>query len=282
MLTWFLRAFLCELGDRTFLITCILSAWCPWEGPRDRPGLSYEMVIERLLVWGGAVTGLSLWIYFGSLIKSQQGQIDGFCDCILAACMVIMMSKALRDLWRAEEEERKEKEKLQAVREKTPWTFGGQFLGTGSANQAADPQANSYGSVPGAASAGDSKTDSWGVTSVVLAFPLAFGLVFCSESGRESWTATDRPADFEDAIGALLGVGTAMLVAMLIGFILSKLMDTRLLFLVTIVLGIVALGSTSEAMLHLGGLEAIVAGKSVTQLLQIMLNKTGSSFLHSH
>lgn len=286
MFIWFLRALLSEVGDQSFILVFLLSAWCPWEGPRCGNGASFQ----RFLVWAGAMTALTLWIFFGSIFAKQQDVVRSACYWISAACLLMLVPRAFIEMRKSEAEDAKQQERLAGKKPVTVSSLGSHFIGTGSAHQAIDQQnaaaaVRDYGSLGPPSSFDKTASASDGFSSACLALSLPFILVFSLESGQDVWTASGHPQKFVEFLGAALGSAVAMLVAIIVGYILERqLLDTRLNFLVTVALCIVALGSVSQAVIHVGGLDLAAGRTSVMQLLQLLFNSKGppgSSFLHS-
>lgn len=97
-----LRAFLGELGDKTFLLTGILVAWCPWDGVRSNEKARYQ----QLLVFLAAVLALYVrtLLISAKTVKPSSETSNCVFEWMTFAFILILIPKACAELRRTDAE----------------------------------------------------------------------------------------------------------------------------------------------------------------------------------
>jgi len=267
-----LRSFLGEVGDKTFFLSIVLTAWCPWGGIRR----DEEHLFQTLLVFAGGLVALVLRVVFESVGWSTFPFRDSVFEASSFIVLMILGMKAKLELDRADAHEQGSKRLPKAEgdggnpfnvkaedMEKTPadddakWNVGAfSAIAPGVAVAEQEQQAQGYGAIPLATSADGvfSERISDKLVSHILAFLVPLVLGFAVEAEDKSDVALMAPhMTTATAFGACLGFLPAVLVAVGIGYIANRqLSDPRLLFLIVMGLTSLSLVSLSQALMHLG------------------------------
>lgn len=244
----YILALLAELGDKTWVLTCICAVWCPWNGLRERtPKL---LKIECLLVLMGAAFALTLrtvLIAFGV----DPFYWDGFCN---TAATIILFVCACRATW----EWRCAIRDYQVARSEGV-SSGAKGLGSTDPNaaitDAVDPEKEGYGSMTGTFEINYNRTtfDWFVLLSLAFLFP-AFSIVCAEAMDRSQGVLVQVDHQRADlALGAPLGFFTASCMAVLFGYVVQKCFeDLRwMLLVVSSVLWILMLCCFRDALLRL-------------------------------
>lgn len=299
-----LRAFLGELGDKTFLLTGILVAWCPWDGVRSNEKARYQ----QLLVFLAAVLALYVrtLLISAKTVKPSSETSNCVYEWMTFAFILVLIPKACAELRRTEAEnamrERlNERAEARAGRgsQLSPKMGGGFFMGASGApfaradtEEAAEEQHQQPPRSPGRAdygSTGSPKNCSAAfpanfrdtLASNILAFFVPLVVIFCAEAEDKSEAAVmagGGPKNKSDVVGVMLGIPLALLLAAFIGFVMERqVSDNRLNFAAVLVLSILCLVSLSQALMHI---DAAVAqtptGAAAAHLLQIVPGEYGN------
>eukprot|EP00927_Polykrikos_kofoidii_P060182 TRINITY_DN55248_c0_g1_i1.p1 TRINITY_DN55248_c0_g1~~TRINITY_DN55248_c0_g1_i1.p1 ORF type:complete len:284 (-),score=56.25 TRINITY_DN55248_c0_g1_i1:23-874(-) len=250
MWPWFFRTFLGELGDKTFILTCVMSAWCPWSGVRYGP----HSRSQRALVCVGAV--FALWIRLSFLITMKQTMLwHAAFETTAAVLLFCLMPKAYLEFVRTEEDDSKQRALLAASTARLAHKDGNYgAMGMGSSFQDDSSLAPRGSSDPAEGLKAASASDE--CMGMVLAFLFTLILCLCAEAEDKSEVAlleAHVPKERGDVCAAFAGACCAAVFAVVIGFILERLVsDHRLNFLVLFALAGVAVCSSSQALLQLG------------------------------
>uniref|UniRef100_A0A7S4QGX9 GDT1 family protein n=1 Tax=Alexandrium monilatum TaxID=311494 RepID=A0A7S4QGX9_9DINO len=227
---YWLLAMLADLGDKTWMMTTVCSAWCPICGIRDNsPGVS---VLEYLLLFVGASFALvlrSILLAFGI----NPFAWDGFCEVSATVILLLAGLKATYE-WRCSLYE------------------GGDELAVRPPSTAEERLAikdlENTGKDAG-------ELDRWDWLKVLSTAMLLPGfIVLFTEAGDRSQgvltTASNTRADF--AIGASLGFVSSSLLAVVAGFVIKKRVTVKwLLFWVFALTWLVDISCLRDALLRL-------------------------------
>jgi len=95
----YLRSLLSELGDKTFFLTIVLAAWCPWEGIRG----SGDRLLQLCLVFAGAFLALALHaVQFLTAEPSASGRWTCTCEVLTCLFLFVLGAKAKLELGRVD------------------------------------------------------------------------------------------------------------------------------------------------------------------------------------
>jgi len=216
------RAVFSEIGDKTFFLAMLLSAWCPFGGLRT----SGRVTLQRMLVMLGAILALLLWTLLISVGVSRHW--CGFAFNI-ASCVgfTLMGMKALIEMVGRDSPEAK----TIADEENSANPFSS---ATDSFDSTAGPTEQklhkAYGSLPEEEHAhsteGCALFLSWAV-------PFVFGII--AESEDKSAVALIEGASMgaDTVLGAMIGYIPVILFAVFIGTLLERsFVQSRMLFVV--------------------------------------------------
>mmetsp|Transcript_19997 Transcript_19997/g.42702 ORF Transcript_19997/g.42702 Transcript_19997/m.42702 type:complete len:328 (-) Transcript_19997:68-1051(-) len=282
-----LRGFLGELGDKTFFLTVIFAAWCPWGGLRSGSDRSFQL----FLVFGGATVALASRVAFPAHDAAVEPPLRSAFDGVVAVALLLLATKARVELNHAEVsakrrhgllwstpqgggassrnpfEESAEEIKASHVCDWNPQAFARPAEPSPAApplpEEAAVGKAQAtvaaYGAMllpPTSADGVFSERISDDHVSSVLAFLAPLVLNFLAEAEDKSRDAL-LPPQFDPSagcalLGAALGLAVAVMLAVFVGYILEcQLSDRRALFSVASALLVLSLISISQALLHL-------------------------------
>jgi len=250
--------FISEVGDKTFFLTVILAAWCPFTGVR----YSTWSAVEQLLVWAGAVLAVVL-----RLLLIETGMTLSFFDlmCGLLALVGSVASgiAALVELKRAD---LKQKEmRRSGAKEPTAHTSAsaallteGGLLGNVKLYQGNTSLENDeFLSPTGYASVLQERDSTRGEFLAAFFLPSLF--CFVAEAGDKSQavisaTAASSLGLAEMFVGVTLGSAFALAAAVVLGFLLERtLSDRRLLWTAVSVLFALSAIFFSETFLKIYG-----------------------------
>lgn len=279
-----LRTAISQLGSKTFFLSAIFTAWCPWQGVRhpDQP-------LQTLLVFLGSFLSFALRIGLLGFVTDKRWEF-GLFDAVSCGLLFLLGVKARMDLASCDARE---------VRLRFNATSHGADAAGGSPdpekpkeafsqwNSAAfssflpgaeskEPQTTQYGTetqfVPsdGVLS---SRPDDRSVSNI-LAFLLTFVMLFLVQADdRSTMMLIQTGVEGADAIfGALVGILLPTMVAVLFGvFLEGSLIDSRLLFTVSATLFVLSFISLTQALLYLDAARPIQ--QKVTALLSLLVTE---------
>mmetsp|Transcript_34307 Transcript_34307/g.80001 ORF Transcript_34307/g.80001 Transcript_34307/m.80001 type:complete len:306 (+) Transcript_34307:84-1001(+) len=267
-----LRTFIGQLGSKTFFVSAILTAWCPWEGPRSHEDAGFQMLLVLLgsyLAWVARVLLLAF-----ATDKMWQFAV---CDGLSCFCFLVLGLRARSDLAGCDARD------LRARLRYTPsgadaagGTADGDVekpkdgLWSGEWNTAAfgailpsvlqpeprEPRTTQYGSAEQFASADGvfSSRVSDRTVSTLLALLAPLALVFLAQADDRTTTLLIQTGvDGPDAIcGALMALMICTIVSVVFGMIMERAMvDSRLMFTVSFALLTLSFVSLTQALLYL-------------------------------
>eukprot|EP00927_Polykrikos_kofoidii_P066904 TRINITY_DN62465_c0_g1_i1.p1 TRINITY_DN62465_c0_g1~~TRINITY_DN62465_c0_g1_i1.p1 ORF type:complete len:301 (+),score=39.19 TRINITY_DN62465_c0_g1_i1:60-962(+) len=286
MWAWFLRAFLAEIGDKTFLLTCIFSAWCPWMGIRYGP----NSAIQRALILCGAVLALGIRTAVLREIRMPPLWHVSF-EAALVVVLLPLMRRAYRDFTFSNDQDMKRRDILAASnnsRLQKDGSYGAMGMSswvtsaTTSQDNNSDDMTGRF--VPRGYVAPEKATDE--LVAGCMAFFFTTLIIFCAEAEDKSdiaWHEVAGPKAREDIFGALLGTTCAVMLAVTTGFLMEALVsDHRLNFLIIFAFGSIALCSLSQALLHLGPLAvsqtagSAEAKAALSSFLELLMKSSGN------
>lgn len=278
MPAWFLRAFLGELGDKTFWLTVVLAAWCPWQGIRSTQDGALARC-QQGLVFAGAAAALSA----RALLLAMFGiadELSASFEVITTACLLLLLPKLWHDASLAERDE-EQRTKLLESASKRPFsgmipTMSGAVPKdeSGSDEDAAadygtlhsDDAEGQYGASKdkdsglAATAAAEQVMESYMATLFAWIVPMF--LVYCAEAEDKSqaaWTHT-LPSGQADVAWGLLGIVVATALAVFIGFVLERQVSNhRIAWTAFSAFTAIALMSLSQAMLRVLEIRASAA-----------------------
>lgn len=262
---YFLRALFTELGAKTFFITTALCCWCPWEGLRE----GHERIFQLGLVFTGSFLALSTRAVLDVMV-SNPSFLSALFDVTSCAILLVLSVRAWLHLSRLDSRRATEgaaaasnpfADKL-GDEEKAPQTWNQQaFLSTPLLSQSTGSSPDSaYGALrppPPSADGVFAERISDKIVGHFLALLAPLVVVFCVEAEDKSELALlvmngGTPSGLGPASAASLGFFTAIVLAVIVGFILERqLSDHRLLFAITLVFSSLSLVSLSQALMHL-------------------------------
>lgn len=286
-----LRGFLGELGDKTFFLTVIFAAWCPWGGVRSGSDRSFQL----FLVFAGATVALATRVALPAHDAALEPPLRSAFDGAVTVVLLLLATRARIELNQAEACARRSQsffwsaqsgaasslsahaknpfeESAEEIKASNACEWNPQAFARPSEPPPAEPpptvevptgkaQAASaaYGALllpPTSADGVFSERISDSLVSNILAFIAPLVLNFLAEAEDKSREAL-LPPHFDPgagwaSLGAALGLAAAALLAVIVGFILEcQLSDRRALFSVASALLVLSLVSVSQALLHL-------------------------------
>lgn len=260
-----LRTSISQLGSKTFFLSVILTAWCPWQGVRNHPDQS----LQSILVFLGSFLSFALRIGLLGFVSDKTWQFGTF-DAVSCALLFMLGIKARMDL--ASCDAREVRLRFNATshgadaaggepdpeKPKEPFSQwnSAAFSTFMPASEAKEPATTQYGTetqfVPSDGVLSGRPDDR--SVSNLLAFVLTFVIIFLAQADDRSVTALIQTGvQSADAIcGALLGIFLPTLVAVFFGiFLEGSLIDSRLLFTVSSILLALSFISLTQALLYL-------------------------------
>ncbi|CAE7360231.1 unnamed protein product [Symbiodinium natans] len=288
-----LRTSIGQLGSKTFFVSAILTAWCPWEGPRSHEDGGFQMLLVLLGAYLAWVIRVMLLIY--ATDKTWQ---FAACDGLSCFCFLILGLRARSDLAGCDARD------LRARLRYTPSgadAAGGTADGdvekpkevgwTGEWNTAAfgailpsvlqpeprEPRSTQYGTAEQYASSdgvlSSKLSDRTMSTALALVAPLV--LVFLAQADDRATTLlVQTGVDGADVVcGALMGLMLSTFVSVFFGMVMERaLVDSRLMFTVSFALLTLSFVSLTQALLYLDAARPVLdiaKGKTVALLTMI-------------
>jgi len=267
-----LNGFFGEVGDKTFFVTVVFAAWCPWGGIRG----GRQGGLQRVLVCLGSLAALMLDEILLAFLPDVE-RWPWLCDAISCFLLALLFVRAWFCIpWTSVKaapakdseaaEEGSAEDPSQSGGGEATWNqdafsslnpFGANPFGASATEEKVGKaeQSASYGSVvlPATSADGARKVDS--VTSIVLAPVITFIMVYLAEADDKSHRALLNGGilGLDRGIGFFIGYIPAVILAVVSGFILVRKMRSEfLLFLLQVLLFGMCLISLTEALLHLG------------------------------
>jgi putative Ca2+/H+ antiporter (TMEM165/GDT1 family) len=209
-----------ELGDPTFFVTIVLTAWCPFQGLRSMRGAT----LQRLCVFLGAAAAISLRIVF---VEHALNMVlaDSVMGCIAAALFLVMGFRSLYEFWSNKEDAESSKLDPEAQRRRKGSYEATTFMGQERLRKALLP----------------------------LAFFSAALLTYVAlPNGRwNEYLLSGEPPSKMFAVGAGLGFGAATLLAIFLGSLMQAMArEQRMRFMITCTLWALVLWHGSFVFAH--------------------------------
>mmetsp|Transcript_4825 Transcript_4825/g.13404 ORF Transcript_4825/g.13404 Transcript_4825/m.13404 type:complete len:284 (+) Transcript_4825:97-948(+) len=249
----FFRALFGEIGDKTFFVALLLTAWCPWEGPRDIP----TIVNPHRLIIGGTTFGaiVTQSVVTASIRQSAwanwSDNVSRFLDLIAGCLFALLATRAYlganRPVYTGSSEHDPLLQKAESPVEpkynqdafafRAPAADGGESAIAGSTLR--EPPKSS-------------------MCSAILGFFVAAVCVFVAESEDKSWYAlVEGGRQGSDLLlGAALGFVPAVMFAVLMGSIMWWQLEPGMIRLVAIIaFSSLSIVSFSQALLHMALLD---------------------------
>ncbi|CAJ1424850.1 unnamed protein product [Effrenium voratum] len=263
-----LRTSIAQLGSKTFFLSAILAAWCPWEGIRNHP----DRQVQTVLILTGSYLAFVLRICLLIFVQDKTWQFCAF-DAMSCFFLFALGMKARVDLSSSDAREARqryassshgadaaggapsdpEKPKESGFSEWNTAAFG--FLPAPLPEQK-EAKTTQYGTetqfVPSDGVLSSRPSDR--SISTVLSLLLPLLLVFLMQADdRAIMLLVQTGIEGADAIcGSLLGLLMPTMLSVTLGVLLEKtLTDSRLLFTVSITLLTLSFISFTQAMLYL-------------------------------
>lgn len=281
------RAFFGELGDKTFLLTAVFAAWCPWSGVRS----STHVKIQQTLVFAGALAALAVRaVLVGTVNNPMFGGVTfNGVACGLLLCLALRAYQdASREATGKQAAERNpfdedkgvmaaaasEEEQQKQQEDQPQWNR--------SAFSTPVPTPENYGSTispPSSADGTFGERPSDRAISDVLAFVAPLIMCFIVEACDESQRAlmASDPMGPTSVIGAILGYFLAVVIAVGCGMLFERVCtDTLVAAVVCVLLLVLTIASVGDAFLQLPSLKSKVtasvvsAPSAVASLLQTL------------
>lgn len=262
-----LRGFLGEVGDKTFFLTMVLTAWCPWEGVRD----DEERSLQLGLVYAGSLLALVTRVTVNAALEDGINMTD--CAFEAASCLMLLVLglKAKMELARADAKDAKSRpakaadaaanpfgDDVETTKAREPQWNKDAFAGAPSAPVSAEAEDPAYGTLRAPVMSVDgvfSQRISDKLVSHVLAFFAPLLMNICLEAEDKSLTAFTDPWQWgttAPAFGAMIGFIPAIFLAVFLGYIAERqFSEQRLLFLISTILLGLSLISLSQALMHM-------------------------------
>mmetsp|Transcript_66320 Transcript_66320/g.105027 ORF Transcript_66320/g.105027 Transcript_66320/m.105027 type:complete len:297 (+) Transcript_66320:54-944(+) len=266
---YILRTSISQCGSKTFFLSVILTAWCPWQGVRNG---STNQALQSILVFLGSFLSFALRIGLLGFVSDKTWQF-GTCDAVSCVLLFMLGIKARMDL--ASCDAREVRMRFNATshgadaaggapdpeKPKEPFSQWNSaafstFMPASEAKEPAGPATTQYGTetqfVPSDGVLSGRPDDR--SVSNLLAFVLTFVIIFLAQADDRSITALIQTGvQSPDAIcGALLGIFLPTVVAVFFGiFLEGSLIDSRLLFTVSSILLALSFISLTQALLYL-------------------------------
>jgi len=279
-----------ELGDKTFYVTMTLSMWCPWKGLRN----DKHALAEQCLVGGGAFVAFALrGMVLASFGNADEGCWPA---AFAFAMLMALGIKAMVDKRRVTEANDKLVLTPSSHDEESPWNkaaFSSMPTRNGDVGPTNVPDSNdsqrwntaafhralpakqeaanessaaTYGSVDAATLPGQTlkrntggSKDEEDLMSLFIAFPLSFLLNLAMETDDKSEAALLKASQGRNPgimIGAILGFLPAVVIAVALGHILERqIQSQQALLLVVFILLSLSMISMSQAALRLNALQ---------------------------
>lgn len=264
-----LLCFSAELGDKSFFLTAILAAWCPFRGVRSGPGA----LSQQCLVAAGSASALAAHV----LLLLASGGVSNRVSWVLGSLAFIVQAalglQALMHLHKADRSRQ-----LATATDKA--TAAAEAGDGGLANaaptktllgsfKAYDPQA--YGATQEAGGNPSEAKEAGGVESeeekctntgylapnaagVLAAFGVPFLCIFMAEPSDRSLDVVRAASTVTSSLGALGGCALAIIVAVSLGYLLERhLSERRLLFAAALGLWALWLVTMSQDILQFYG-----------------------------
>lgn len=256
----FFRGLLGELGDRTFFLTVVFVAWCPWRGVRSGD----HSFLQQLLVTLGASTALTLQVFLFATQKKPSAW-SGLHDWITCTLLCLFVFKAYVDRTRMDGSSLKltalEAPLVDPHEEGEQWNRDAFFLPSArrrTESALGSPVSENYGSTPvadiGPATAEPVRINKGPgvVLPELVAFLLSLFVIFIAETDDRSQAILQRvQGDFYVLAASTTGLVGAVVLAYLIGFCLERQCADHTVLTVTIcTLLIMSLQSCSQGFLH--------------------------------
>jgi len=275
-----LRCFFGELGDKTFFLTVLLTAWVvTWESvPHGRPQRHHQ-----LMVLAGALSGLLLHVVLVSfsVVSAKGSSIFNFISVVLLVSIGIKLHFQVQSVRKlAEARESTYDEPAAKVKDDTQaWnTAGAAPTSTSWNNYAARAQPPTEegaqsSSAQGYGSMNEPEKDAWGHDAVkdppqeeqktsfntlIVAGLISMALIFVievAERSQYSFLASGESKGTSLVLSSMLGYTVATCFAVFVGYLMESMMkDEWLLFTAEMAFFAMALISLSQAVLGLSPL----------------------------
>lgn len=268
------RCFLGELGDKTFFLTLVLAAWCPFYGVRNCP----DSVLQQGLVLAGVACALAARVVMVEL-GGEPAWWDRYFDFLATVVLLVLGVKAKIELRYADAADCADRlsRTRAADRSTSPkptfWTPLSYYdpdppvaqaaVDHRSVEQGHPDKGFDYGSIAdGRSSFGAPKAETMtsDVLSMVAAFVVPLLVAFSAEADDKSLAVLEeinRTLTPASALGAVVGCSLAVCVAVFAGFLFERqFSDQRLLFTVMFVCFSLALVSLSQGLQQLPALRS--------------------------
>jgi putative Ca2+/H+ antiporter (TMEM165/GDT1 family) len=259
-----LLCFSAEVGDKSFFLTAILAAWCPFHGVRSGPG----SVVQQCLVIVGSASALAVHVLLLLAAHGVSARLSWSLSLLASAVQALLGLQAILQLREADSSRSPSllpvpgnaASKTSAGADADSWHIGQRgWLGS---FKAYDPHA--YGAVESRSESSNPFEDSEpeqvfaprraSGTCLLASFAVPFICVFMVEPGDRSIEAIHAAGSISCTLGALGGYVLGVIVAVMLGFLLERhLSERRLLFAAALGLWSLWLVTASQDILQFYG-----------------------------